>query len=42
METNGFVFDSTDTAGLDYALNRGLATFYTDRQGLRDVQVIYI
>jgi len=38
METNGFVFDSTDTAGLDYALNRGLATFYTDRQGLRDVQ----
>ncbi len=28
---NGFSFDSTDTAGMDYALNRALSAWYSDR-----------
>ena len=31
LEPNGFSFDSTDTAGLDYALNRALSLYYADR-----------
>jgi len=42
MITNGFVFESTDTAGLDYALNRAMATWYTDKSGFRQIQVGYI
>jgi len=38
MITNGFVFESTDTAGLDYALNRAMATWYTDKSGFRQIQ----
>lgn len=40
MEKNGFVFESTDTAGLDYALNRAMATWYNDKDGFRYVQVM--
>lgn len=31
LEPNGFSFESTDTAGMDYALNRALSLFYADR-----------
>lgn len=31
LETNGFSFDGTDTGGMDYALNRALSLFYSDR-----------
>ena len=31
MDTNGYTFESTDGGGLDYALNRALATWYNDR-----------
>jgi starch synthase len=30
---NGFSFEGTDTAGLDYALNRALSMWYSDKQG---------
>jgi len=33
MRTNGFMFDSTDAAGMDYALNRAISMFYNDRPG---------
>ena len=39
METNGFVFDSTDTAGLDSALNRAMAMCYNNKAEFRNVQV---
>ncbi|MEW5300883.1 MAG: hypothetical protein WDW36_003779 [Sanguina aurantia] len=32
METNGFSFESTDVQGMDYALNRALSTWYSDKQ----------
>jgi starch synthase len=28
---NGFSFEGTDTAGMDYALNRALSLWYSDR-----------
>lgn len=31
LETNGFSFEGTDPAGLDYALNRALSAWYSDR-----------
>lgn len=31
LDTNGFSFDSTDTAGMDYALNRALSAWYSDK-----------
>ncbi|KAI8476302.1 MAG: hypothetical protein J3K34DRAFT_382253 [Monoraphidium minutum] len=31
LAPNGFSFESTDTAGLDYALNRALSVWYSDR-----------
>ncbi len=31
MLTNGFNFEGTDTAGMDYALNRALSAWYNDR-----------
>lgn len=31
LSTNGYSFDSTDTAGMDYALNRALSAWYSDR-----------
>eukprot|EP00798_Chlamydomonas_sp_ICE-L_P004149 gene4149-14248_t len=37
-ETNGFVFDSTDTAGMDSALNRAMSTWYNDRDEFRALQ----
>jgi len=33
METNGFVFESTDAPGMDYALNRALNMWYSNRGG---------
>ncbi|KDD76564.1 hypothetical protein H632_c181p4 [Helicosporidium sp. ATCC 50920] len=30
-EPNGFVFEGTDAPGVDYALNRALSLWYTDR-----------
>ena len=39
METNGFVFESTDTQGLDQALNRAMSTWHNDKSGFREVQV---
>ena len=38
MMANGFVFESTDTAGLDHALNRALSTFHSDKRGFREIQ----
>eukprot|EP00887_Chlorella_sp_A99_P002310 scaffold10.g2310.t1 len=32
LELNGFSFDSTDTAGMDYALNRALTRWYGERE----------
>jgi len=32
METNGFSFDGADTGGLDYALNRGLSLYFSDKE----------
>ncbi|GFR47418.1 hypothetical protein Agub_g9135 [Astrephomene gubernaculifera] len=32
METNGFSFEGTDFAGMDYALNRALSAWYSDKQ----------
>jgi starch synthase len=37
METNGFSFDGTDTAGLDYALNRALTAWYSDQPGWNEL-----
>lgn len=31
MLPNGFSFEGTDTAGMDYALNRALSMWYSDR-----------
>ena len=31
LEPNGYSFDSTDTAGMDYALNRALSAWHSDR-----------
>jgi starch synthase len=31
MDTNGFSFEGTDFAGLDYALNRALSCWYSER-----------
>ncbi len=31
METNGFSFEGTDFAGMDYALNRALSVWYSDK-----------
>ncbi|GIL64573.1 hypothetical protein Vafri_18474 [Volvox africanus] len=31
METNGFSFEGTDFAGMDYALNRALSCWYSDK-----------
>ncbi|KAG2438870.1 hypothetical protein HYH02_010668 [Chlamydomonas schloesseri] len=31
MDTNGFSFEGTDFAGMDYALNRALSVWYSDR-----------
>ncbi len=31
LATNGYSFESTDPAGLDYALNRALSAWYSDR-----------
>eukprot|EP01024_Parvocaulis_polyphysoides_P001556 TRINITY_DN10425_c1_g1_i2.p3 TRINITY_DN10425_c1_g1~~TRINITY_DN10425_c1_g1_i2.p3 ORF type:complete len:102 (+),score=21.68 TRINITY_DN10425_c1_g1_i2:120-425(+) len=33
METNGYNFEGTDPAGLDYALNRALTSWYNSREG---------
>lgn len=38
MIPNGFVFESTDTAGLDQALNRALSKFHSDKRDFRDIQ----
>ena len=38
METNGFAFESTDTAGMDWALNRALSSWYNDRAEFRALQ----
>lgn len=32
LETNGFSFDGADTGGLDYALNRGMSLYFSDKQ----------
>lgn len=32
LATNGFSFEGTDAAGLDYALNRALSMWYSDRE----------
>ncbi|KAL6763588.1 starch synthase [Haematococcus lacustris] len=37
METNGFVFESVDAAGMDYALNRALSMWYSDKAGWRQL-----
>ena len=39
LAPNGFVFESTDAAGLDHALNRGMSTWFQDRRGFRETQV---
>lgn len=31
LHPNGFSFEGTDAAGLDYALNRALSMYYSDR-----------
>lgn len=31
LETNGFSFDGADTGGLDYALNRGMSLYFSDK-----------
>lgn len=36
---NGFVFEGTDAAALDYGLNRAMSTWFQDRQGFRAIQV---
>jgi len=38
MTCNGFVFESTDNSGVDYALNRALNTWYNDRTSMRALQ----
>jgi starch synthase len=38
MAPNGYVFEATDTAGLDTALNRALAAWFEDRDGFRQLQ----
>ena len=35
LEPNGFSFDGTDAAGMDYALNRSLTAWYNDAEGWR-------
>ncbi len=35
MEPNGFVFESVDAAGMDYALNRAMSMWYSDRGSWR-------
>jgi starch synthase len=37
MLPNGFGFDSTDTAGMDYALNRAMSAWYSDRGWWNDL-----
>lgn len=32
LETNGFSFDGADTGGLDYALNRGMSLYFSDKE----------
>lgn len=32
LAPNGFSFEGTDAAGLDYALNRALSMWYSDRE----------
>eukprot|EP00889_Picochlorum_renovo_P001028 jgi/Picre1/28058/NNA_001017.t1 len=32
VETNGFSFDGADSGGLDYALNRGLSLYFSDKE----------
>ena len=32
LETNGYSFDGADPEGLDYALNRALSTYFSDRE----------
>ncbi len=36
--TNGFSFEGTDTGGLEYALDRGLDTYYNDPAWFRQFQ----
>jgi starch synthase len=33
LAPNGFSFEGTDAAGLDYALNRALSMWYSDKEG---------
>ncbi|WIA34022.1 hypothetical protein OEZ86_012404 [Tetradesmus obliquus] len=37
LHPNGFSFEGTDTAGMDYALNRALGMFYSDRQSWNEL-----
>lgn len=37
LHPNGFSFEGTDAAGLDYALNRALSMYYSDRQHWNDL-----
>jgi starch synthase len=36
---NGFNFEGTDSAGLDYALNRSISTWYNDRPFMRKLSL---
>jgi starch synthase len=35
MEVNGFSFDGSDAAGIDYALNRAFSLYFSDREAWR-------
>jgi starch synthase len=37
LHPNGFSFEGTDTAGMDYALNRALGMFYSDRESWNEL-----
>jgi starch synthase len=37
LHPNGFSFEGTDAAGLDYALNRALSMWYSDRESWNEL-----
>jgi len=37
MEPNGFSFEGTDSAGIDYALNRALTMWYSDKEAWKNL-----
>ena len=37
LQTNGFSFDGADTGGLDYALNRGMSLYFSDKKAWNEL-----